>query len=306
MNGLSYYPVDIGSENITLQYANVKFYNADIEEKEAGNKLTREETQHYTMHCALFHDFEVESTSSDVTYTLTVNGVSFDGTVGVVNGGSGALICGKVEGLNNGTNAAICKVVLADEDNRTKAVKLSGISVDSTADYCPVLINSFADYSALEANYIITEQETKAGSSLFGKVEKQTAEGSVAAVNVSIVLEGTIKLNETKDAVFTRLPCSTPCIFRMVLPATISTKAKTTMVPTNTSIIRQPTETSWLMVCLQNMPDFWATIWMVVKYQLTVLLHTFPMLPTPRQPRRMPTSWRTTGMRWLSTCVSMT
>lgn len=204
MNGLSYYPVDIGSENITLQYANVKFYNADIEEKEAGNKLTREETQHYTMHCALFHDFEVESTSSDVTYTLTVNGVSFDGTVGVVNGGSGALICGKVEGLNNGTNAAICKVVLADEDNRTKAVKLSGISVDSTADYCPVLINSFADYSALEANYIITEQETKAGSSLFGKVEKQTAEGSVAAVNVSIVLEGTIKLNETKDAVFTK------------------------------------------------------------------------------------------------------
>ena len=210
MVGLSYYPVDIGAENIILQYADVTFHNKKIEDKETPeddtNKSTRVtdsgHTQHYTMHCALFHDFEVESTKTSTTYTLTVNGVTFAGTVGVVNGGSGALICGKVEGLNNGTNTAVCKVVLADEDNSTQAVKLSGISVDPTADYCPVLINSFADYSALEANYITTERTAKAGSSLFGKVEK--SDGKSAAVNVSIVLEGTIKLDETKDAVFTK------------------------------------------------------------------------------------------------------
>ena len=92
-------------------------------------------------------------------------------------------------------------MVLADADIDTKAVKLNGISVDSTAEYCPVLINRFEDYSALEANYITTEQTSKAGSSLFGQVEKSD---SSSAVNVSIVLEGTIKLNETKDAVFSQ------------------------------------------------------------------------------------------------------
>lgn len=202
MVGLSYYPVDIGSETIHLEYANVKFYNADIEAKEAGNKLTREKTQHYTMHYALFHDFKVESTTASSTYTLTVNGVSFAGTVGVVNSGSGALICGKVEGLYNGTHTAVCKVVLADEDLSTKAVKLSGISVSPEGNYTPVLINSFSNHSALEANYIATEQTGKAGSSLFGKVEK--SDGESAAVNISIVLEGTIKLNETENKVFSQ------------------------------------------------------------------------------------------------------
>ena len=205
MGGLSYYPINIMNESINVQYSNVVFYNNKIEEKENGNKSTLATdgiyTQHYTMHCGLFHDFKSESITKTEDYVITVNGVSFVGTVGVVNVGSGALICGIVEGLNNGTNVAICKVVLSDEDNVSKAVKLNGISVSSNDDYCPVMINRFADYSALESNYIISEQYDPAGSSLFGKVEK--SDGN-AATSISILLEGTLKLCETKDKVFSK------------------------------------------------------------------------------------------------------
>lgn len=205
MGGLSYYPINIMNESINVQYSNIVFYNNKIEEKENDNKSTLATdgiyTQHYTMHCALFHDFIAESITKTEDYVITVNGVSFAGTVGVVNVGSGALICGIVEGLNNGTDVAICKVVLSDKDNVSTAVKLNGISVSSNDDYCPVMINRFADYSALESNYIILEKDVIAGSSLFGKVEK--SDGN-AATSISILLEGTLKLCETKDKVFTK------------------------------------------------------------------------------------------------------
>lgn len=198
MNGFSYYPINITNEDITVQYANVKFYNDDIETKEAGNKSTRgdakDHSQHYTMHCALFLDFVADLTNI-TTYenrTMTANGVNFSGSVGVVNGGSGALICGTVKGDTKGGNSSICTVVLADEDRAEKAISLNGLSVTPEGNYTPALINQMGSYAGLKANYIITtnQQTKKAGSSLIGDV------GGQGATNVSVEFSGTIKLAE--------------------------------------------------------------------------------------------------------------
>lgn len=201
MAGLSYYPIDITNSDVTVQYADVKLYNKDIEEKEKGNpenKSTRgaddSHTQHYMMHCALFHDYKAENITETKDYTLTVNGVRFAGTVGVANNGSGALICGEVAGKTISGNTSVCKVVLADADDANKAVTLNGVSVVPTGNYTPVLINKIEDYSALSANYITTGagQTMIAGSSLIGDV------GGENASKLTVTFGGTIKLPENK------------------------------------------------------------------------------------------------------------
>lgn len=205
MDGYSYYPIDIVNQNVVVNYANVIFHNAEIEKKEIDNKTTigndADHSQHYMMHCALFHDFRAENISSNSEYTLTVNGINFAGTIGLVNGGAGALLCGNVKGEFNGVNTAICKVVLADEDNPTRAIALNGISVsvEPKPNYCPVLINKISSYSSLEANYINTtvSQTGFAGSSLIGDVGNSTAQ------SITVSFEGTIELPE-QTRVFTK------------------------------------------------------------------------------------------------------
>lgn len=198
MKGFSYYPINITNESVTVQYADVKFYNNEIEIKEYGNKLTREtagsHSQHYTMHCALFLDFiaDLKNATKYEDRTMVVNGVTFAGTVGVVNGGSGALLCGTVEGDVKEGNTSTCTVILAEADDISNAVSLNGVSVAPTGDYTPVLLNKFGTYSGLIANFVTVDQQTMiAGSSLIGNVGEQ------GATNVYIEFGGTIKLPET-------------------------------------------------------------------------------------------------------------
>ena len=210
MKGLSYYPINITNANVTVRFADITFYNDAIEKQEVGeeadpkNKSTRGDasnhSQHYTMHCALFLNFTAENNAQSPNYQLTVNGVSFEGTVGVVNGGSGALICGNVAGQSLSGNTSICKVILGDEDNVSKAVTLNGLSVVPEGDYTPVLINKMDGYTTLEANYVtvdIEKQKSRAGSSLIGDV------GGADANKVTVTFSGTIRLPETKG-VFTK------------------------------------------------------------------------------------------------------
>ena len=204
MKGLSYYPISITNANVTVQYADVKFYNDDIETKELGNeevsrnKSTRgtsaSHSQHYTMHCGLFLNFtaDLKNATDYANRTMTVNGVTFAGTVGVVNGGSGALVCGRVAGETREGNTSICTVVLADGDEADKAVSLNGLSVAPAGDYTPALINTIGSYAGLKANYVTATapQTGKTGSSLIGNV------GGQGATGVSIAFAGTIKLPE--------------------------------------------------------------------------------------------------------------
>ena len=205
MNGLSYYPISITNSDVTVEYANVTFYNNQIETKEEYNKSTlgnaKNHTQHYTMHCALFLNFTAENITETGNYTMTINGVTFAGTVGVVNGGSGALLCGNVKGESTSGNTATCTVVLADGDENAKAVSLNNLLVAPDGDYTPVLINKFGSYAGLTANYVTTNQATKGGSSLIGDV------GGADATHVTVTFGGTIKLPEQKSGegqVFTK------------------------------------------------------------------------------------------------------
>ena len=201
MKGLSYYPISVNNSALMLQNADVKFYNKEIEAKEADNKQTRgtaaAHSQHYMMHCGLFLDYTAD-TSAQADCTMTVNGVSFAGTVGVVNGGSGALLCGSVQGDSKSGLSSTCKVILANGDEASKAITLKGLAVEPAGDYTPVLINHIGSYAGLKANYVTTSDEQKftAGSSLIGDV------GGQGAVGVSVEFAGTIKLPE--QGVFTK------------------------------------------------------------------------------------------------------
>lgn len=207
MNGLSYYPISMVNSNVTVRYANIEFYNEQIESKETDNKTTRGDmqnhSQHYTMHCGLFMDCysDLNATSTVANYSLTVNGVSFVGSIGVINGGSGALICGNVKGDTKEGNISSCSIILADEDREDKKIVLNGISVVADGEdssYRPVLINKLGSYTGIEANYITSsnEQKTIAGSSLIGDVGEENAK------NISVAFKGTIKLPE--NGVFTK------------------------------------------------------------------------------------------------------
>ena len=221
MTGLSYYPIRITDSDITVQYADVKFYNKEIENQVSEYKSTRGNTQHYTMHCGLFLDYVAEKIEYLETknYTMTVNGVTFAGTIGKVNEQSGALICGTVCGKFSG-KAATCTVVLADGDESTKAVTLNGITVDSTDDYKPVLIGKIWEYATLQANYVTVSNKQKnvAGSSLIGDV------GHSAATGLALTFAGTIKLPSVDRSVFTsatllnslRYQGSTPATYQFV------------------------------------------------------------------------------------------
>ena len=168
LTGYSYYPVDVGA--MTIQNAEIKFANETIEEKEnaKSNKSTQgnntEHTQHYAMHGGLFRNM---ISSEDVT--TTVENVTFQGTIGKVNGASGVLSFGNIEG-----NAAVTP-------QRFHTLKFSKVEfsafrvTDAGKDYAPILINQTGSYTTLVFNDVKADgygdsPQKPAGSSLLGNI----------------------------------------------------------------------------------------------------------------------------------------
>ncbi len=166
LTGYSYYPVDVGA--MTIQNADIKFANDTIEEKEKSNKSTQgnntAHTQHYAMHCGLFRNM---ISSEDVT--TTVENVAFQGTIGKVNGASGVLSFGNIEG-----NAAVTP-------QRFHTLKFSKVEfsafrvTDAGTDYAPILINQTGSYTTLVFNDVKADgygdsPQKPAGSSLLGNI----------------------------------------------------------------------------------------------------------------------------------------
>lgn len=166
LTGYSYYPVDVGA--MTIQNADIKFANETIEEKEKSNKSTQgnntEHTQHYAMHGGLFRNM---ISSEDVT--TIVENVTFQGTIGKVNGASGVLSFGNIEG-----NAAVTP-------QRFHTLKFSKVEfsafrvTDAGKDYVPILINQTGSYTTLVFNDVKAvgygdSPQKPAGSSLLGNI----------------------------------------------------------------------------------------------------------------------------------------
>lgn len=166
LTGYSYYPVDVGA--MMIQNAEIKFANETIEEKEKANKSTQGNntghTQHYAMHGGLFRNM---ISSEDVT--TAVENVTFQGTIGKVNGASGVLSFGNIEG-----NAAVTP-------QRFHTLKFSKVEfsafrvTDAGTDYAPILINQTGSYTTLVFNNVKAtgygdSPQKPAGSSLLGNI----------------------------------------------------------------------------------------------------------------------------------------
>ena len=179
MKGYSYYPV-IHSGDITVSYADITFYNKEIEaaEKTVSNKLTSgsddNHSQHYMMHCGLF----VKNDAG----TAKVEEVSFAGSIGMVNGGSGALYTHSIAGTNSSKGVSVARLTI-------NGMKLAGIAVNGgISEYAPVIINSVGSYAALDIQNVDYDKmkysSVVAGSSFIGSV------GSENATQISLAFSG--------------------------------------------------------------------------------------------------------------------
>lgn len=100
LTGLSYYPVDV-SNTIALNKVTFKLYNEQIQNAHGTKYSTRAYSQHYLMQCGLFRN---------VTKNITLTNCTISGTAAAYRNslasateklnvqGSGALICGNLEG----------------------------------------------------------------------------------------------------------------------------------------------------------------------------------------------------------------
>lgn len=152
MQGYSWYPVDIDS-SVTVNGI-FKLYNKEFEGSEAKTvtgHTTRSSlvpTQHYLLHNGLFRNVNSGQ-------TLTIGTVTLQGNVGLFRTyastssdpkyGSGALICGRVQGAQD--NKATVKVNGTIELDR---VYVHDIKVNGTfVDYAPLAINKVGDHTQL-------------------------------------------------------------------------------------------------------------------------------------------------------------
>lgn len=100
LTGLSYYPVDV-SDSIARNKVTFKLYNEQIQTAHGKKYSTRAYSQHYLMQCGLFRN---------VTKNITLTNCTISGTAAAYRNslasateklnvqGSGALICGNLEG----------------------------------------------------------------------------------------------------------------------------------------------------------------------------------------------------------------
>ncbi|MGN1250150.1 MAG: hypothetical protein ACI4XW_08700, partial [Candidatus Spyradocola sp.] len=185
MDGYSYYPVDVVNGDVTVKDAKITFHNAQIEALEAGNKSTLDKngrTQHFTMHSGLIHDYYTDRDAKQPA-VLTVSNLTLLGTVGMVGGSSGALICGKVYGYN-GTNPAKVEIdtLLVDEGAQHLAV------ADFDAGYAPLLIDRVDSFSVLNIAGVKAEQAAAGATSLMGKVGSDAATQGISLTLSRMVL----------------------------------------------------------------------------------------------------------------------
>lgn len=202
MTGYSYYPVDMPSGMNIADGAVFTFCNDKIVNSE--KPAVGERSQHYLMHCGLFRNSDGNITAGNIT---------FSGTVGADTDYSGAMFCGTVMGLVNGTAKAVLNGIVLD-----------GIRVNSTESTAPLLINKIDSYTALELSNVSTTEKyrtesiSSAASSLIGDVGSSdgnskdikltfsglTLDGRKAAVSDTAVNAALSKAYNTDMSIFSK------------------------------------------------------------------------------------------------------
>lgn len=206
LTGYSFYPVDTNGCNIksnsTITFENNGFNQSEMVSSSNsdsyarttdgidGTNLTNDHNQHYMMQCGLFRN---ENGAVTISGKLT-----FQGNIGKVNGGSGALVCGSVADDTNTTKKFVKitgSIVLDD-----LYVNDTSLSLNGENSYAPLLINKIGNMTEItiqnvsqKKHSMTAEQYYKGGqnyaaTSLIGNV------GSKKGQNISLTFSN-IKLD---------------------------------------------------------------------------------------------------------------
>lgn len=209
LTGYSYYPVNVDGASVEITKCTFVFANRIIENAEEKTSTgldalkrktsgtAQEHTQHYLMHTGLILNY-LNTSKSVSSVTLSVNNVTLKGTIGkgVDKNGSGAIVCGTVEGSGVGGNH------FANVKLHTVTVDDLCVNTDLLSErYAPLLINTVGSYGGIDTQQISTKNynSAKAATSLIGHV------GNATATNISLAFSNVIVLKGKKaESIFTR------------------------------------------------------------------------------------------------------
>ena len=206
LTGYSFYPVDTNGCNIksnsTITFENNGFNQSEMVSSSNsdsyarttdgidGTNLTNDHNQHYMMQCGLFRN---ENGAVTISGKLT-----FQGNIGKVNGGSGALVCGSVADDTNTTKKSVKitgSIVLDD-----LYVNDTSLSLNGENSYAPLLINKIGNMTEITIQNVSQKKHSRttakydkggqdyAATSLIGNV------GSEKGQNISLTFSN-IKLD---------------------------------------------------------------------------------------------------------------
>lgn len=206
LTGYSFYPVDTNGCNIksnsTITFENNGFNQSEMVSSSNsdsyarttdgidGTNLTNDHNQHYMMQCGLFRN---ENGAVTISGKLT-----FQGNIGKVNGGSGALVCGSVADDTNTTKKFVKitgSIVLDD-----LYVNDTSLSLNGENSYAPLLINKIGNMTEITIQNVSQKKHSRttakydkggqdyAATSLIGNV------GSEKGQNISLTFSN-IKLD---------------------------------------------------------------------------------------------------------------
>lgn len=214
LTGYSFYPVDTNGCNIksnsTITFENNGFNQSEMVSSSNsdnyarttdgidGTNLTNDHNQHYMMQCGLFRN---ENGAVTISGKLT-----FQGNIGKVNGGSGALVCGSVADDTNTTKKFVKitgSIVLDD-----LYVNDTSLSLNGENSYAPLLINKIGNMTEITIQNVSQKKHSMtaekyykgdqnyAATSLIGNV------GSEKGQNISLTFSN-IKLDASnKNSIF--------------------------------------------------------------------------------------------------------
>lgn len=208
--GYSFYPVDTNGCNIksnsTITFENNGFNQSEMVSSSNsdsyarttdgidGTNLTNDHNQHYMMQCGLFRN---ENGAVTISGKLT-----FQGNIGKVNGGSGALVCGSVADDTNTTKKFVKitgSIVLDD-----LYVNDTSLSLNGENSYAPLLINKIGNMTEITIQNVSQKKhsmtaekyykgdQSYAATSLIGNV------GSKKGQNISLTFSN-IKLDASNE-----------------------------------------------------------------------------------------------------------
>lgn len=210
LTGYSFYPVDTNGCNIksnsTITFENNGFNQSEMVSSSNsdsyarttdgidGTNLTNDHNQHYMMQCGLFRN---ENGAVTISGKLT-----FQGNIGKVNGGSGALVCGSVADDTNTTKKFVKitgSIVLDD-----LYVNDTSLSLNGENSYAPLLINKIGNMTEITIQNVSQKKHSMttakydkggqdyAATSLIGDV------GSKKGQNISLTFSN-IKLDASNE-----------------------------------------------------------------------------------------------------------